>query len=368
VQPIPYFQNLFPGLAGGGLTATQAVYAAVARRCVDNATTSTGQCARGTIGGDNSTDWTSLQDALNDESILGPGAFYHPQYAALATYSTIGSSDYHGATVTLRHRFKSDLAFDLNYTFAKSFDDSSVLEAQAATANFIRNPLNLRLSRAVSNFDVRHNFNANWLAALPFGRGKWLLGNSNRALDAIIGGWQLTGIVRLHSGLPILNGQGAPFELGTWATNWQISSSVVRLRDVKSDNVANVADPTGVNAGLRPNIFADPNAAYRSFRSPRAGEVGDRNILRLPRYFVMDAGLGKTFKMPYAESHSLQFRWEVFNVTNTQPFGVISAMGAAQDPYTGAAGADFGRYFDSQKPVGETRPGRVMQFALRYVF
>lgn len=352
VQPIPYFQNLFPGLAGGGLSATQAVYQLVAR----------------VNGGENITDWTAIQDILNDESILGPGAFYHPQYAALSTWSSIGSSDYHGATVTLRHRFKNDLAFDLNYTFSKSFDDGSALEAQNPSSNFIRNPLDLRAARAVSNFDVRHNFNANWLAALPFGRDKWLFGKSNRALDAIIGGWQLTGVVRLHSGLPIANGQGGPFESGTWATNWQLGSNLVRLRDVKSDNVANVADPTGRNQGLRPNIFADPTAAYRSFRSPRAGEVGDRNILRLPRYFVMDAGLSKTFKMPYAESHALQFRWEVFNVTNTQPFGVIFSMGAAQDPYLDSPGADFGRYFDSQKPVGETRPGRVMQFALRYVF
>ena len=165
-----------------------------------------------------------------------------------------------------------------------------------------------------------------------FGRDKWLFGKSNSALDAIIGGWQLTGIVRLHSGLPILNGQGAPFEQGTWATNWQLSSSVVRIRDVKSDNVANVADPTAQNPGLRPNIFADPTAAYRSFRSPRAGEVGDRNILRLPRYFVMDAGLGKTFKMPYAERHSLQFRWEVFNLTNTQPFGSDLRDGRSPGP------------------------------------
>ncbi len=370
VQAIPYFENLFPSLAGNysvngqtvALTATQAFYRRVARRFVDN------NPSLVPIGGLNTTDWTFVQEVFDDRSVLGPGVFYHPQYAALATFSTIGSSDYHGGTLTLRHRFKSDVAFDFNYTFAKSFDDSSSLEAQAATANFIRNPLDLRLARAVSNFDVRHSINSNWLVALPFGRDKWLFGKANRAADAVIGGWQLTGIFRWHTGLPILNGQGAPFESGTWATNWQISSSAVRLRDVKSDNNPNVADPTGSVAGTRPNLFSDPTGAYRSFRSPRAGEVGDRNILRLPSYFVMDAGLGKTFDMPYAESHKLQFRWEVFNLTNTQPFGVISAMGLAQDPYLGAPGPDFGRYIDSQKPVGESRPGRVMQFALRYVF
>jgi hypothetical protein len=370
VGSIPYFENLFPGLAGNytingqsvALTATQAFYRRVARTFINNDPT------QPRIGGLNTTDWTFVQDVFNDASSLGPGAFYHPQYAALATFSTIGSSDYHGGTFTVRQRLKSDLLFDFNYTFSKSFDDSSSLEAQLATSNFIRNPLNLKLSRAVSNFDVRHSINANWLAGLPFGRGKLLFGNANRPLDAVIGGWALTGILRIHSGLPVGNGLGGPFEQGTWATNWQNASNAVRLRDIKADNNANVADPTGNVEGLRPNIFSDPTAAYRSFRSPRAGEVGDRNILRIPSYFTLDAGLGKTFNMPYAESHKLQFRWEVFNLTNTQPFGVIGALSVAQDPYLGSAGSDFGRYIDSQKPVGETRPGRVMQFALRYVF
>ena len=49
----------------------------------------------------------------------------------------------------------------------------------------------------------------------------------------------------------------------------------------------------------------------------------------------MDAGLSKTFRMPYSESHHLQFRWEVFNLTNTQPFGQVFALSGAQDPYTG---------------------------------
>jgi hypothetical protein len=369
VQSIPYFEHLFPGLAGNysvngqtvGLTATQAFYRRVARMYVNN------NPAQGVIGGRNTTDWTFVQDIFNDSAVV-PNAFYHPQYAALSAYSTIGSSDYHGATFTLRHRFKNDLAFDFNYTFSKSFDNTSVLESQVSNSNFLRNSLDLKLSRAVSNFDVRHNFNANWFAALPFGKGRMFFKGANKAVDAVIGGWQLTGIFRLHSGLPIQNGLGGPFESGTWATNWQIGSNAVRLRDVQADNNPNVADPTGGSAGTRPNIFSDPTAAYQSFRSPRAGEVGDRNILRLPGYFVVDAGLGKTFNMPYSETHKLQLRWEVFNVTNTQPFGVISSMGLAQDPYLGKPGPDFGRYIDSQKPVGETRPGRVMQFALRYVF
>jgi hypothetical protein len=370
VSAIPYFENLFPGIAGSysvngvatPLTATQAFYRRMARAFVDN------NRSLASIGGLNTTDMTLVQEIFDDASVVGPNAFFHPQYAALAAWSTIGTSDYHGGTVSVRQRFANDASFDFNYTFAKSIDDGSTLESQAATSNFVRNPLDLRRQRAVSNFDVRHSINTNWLVALPFGRDKRFGSNMPGAANAVLGGWQISGIFRYHSGLPIANGIGGPFELGTWSTNWQNSSNAVRIRPVEEAHARDVADPTGTTPGGRPNIFADPVAAYQSFRSPRAGEPGDRNILRIPSYFVIDAGLGKSFDLPYAENHKLQFRWETFNVTNTQPFGVITTMGVEQDPYLARPGPDFGRYVDSQKPVGESRPGRVMQFALRYTF
>jgi hypothetical protein len=50
----------------------------------------------------------------------------------------------------------------------------------------------------------------------------------------------------------------------------------------------------------------------------RAGETGDRNPLRFPGFVSLDMALSKSFTMPWNEHHKLQFRWEVFNVTNTQ--------------------------------------------------
>jgi hypothetical protein len=72
--------------------------------------------------------------------------------------------------------------------------------------------------------------------------------------------------------------------------------------------------------------------------------------------------------MWYAEGHRLTFRWEVFNVTNTQRFGTVANLSLNLDPQIGTPSPDFGRYTGSQTPIGESRPGRVMQFALRYVF
>ncbi len=352
VQAIPFFEKFFPGLAGPAtvngatvnLTASQAAYQLHARRAV---------------GGFNDTDFTDIQFNIDDAGIFA-NAFFHPQYAALQTLSTIGFSNYHGAAFSLRQRFKNSFLLDVNYTFAKSMDNGSTLETQRVLSGVIRNSFNPDLEYSVSNFDIRHNFNANWLMELPFGKGRKFFGGINSVADALIGGWQLTGIARASSGLPA----GTPRDT-QWATNWQTQSDGVRLRDVESSPSANV------NGG--PNLFSNPLAAYNSFRNARAGEVGDRNIstLRIPTYFTLDAGLSKSFKLPYAEGHALQFRWEVFNVTNTQPFGVFAtgALSLSPEPFAATtAPANFGKFSGSQTPVGEPRPGRVMQFALRYSF
>jgi hypothetical protein len=348
VPAIPYFENLFPTLGNDffgdpTLSATQAAYFLVAK------------------DGANLTDWTTLQFVLDDaSSVVGPNAFIHPQLATLGVFSTVGSADYHGLSLSVRERFSEDLIVDFNYTLSKSMDDSSALESSTVLGNLVRQAFNLKTQRAVSDFDVRHNINANWLLRLPFGQGKAFLNDLSSVPNAIIGGWQLTGVFRYHSGLPA----GQPFDVGRWATNWQLTSNGVRIRPVSSDNNNNVD-------GF-PNIFANPDAAYRSFRNALPGEAGDRNTLRIPGYINLDLGLTKDFKMWYSETHKLQFRWEVFNVTNTQRPGRIANFSLNQDPFDPSnpegRSEDFGRYIGSQLPVGESRSGRLMQFALRYVF
>ena len=363
VPSIPFFENLYPGLGESllgdpSLTASQAAYF-LAARC------STAGCADGVNDAFDLPDWTFVQAVLDDLSpVVGPNAFFHPQYAALGVFSTVGSADYHGGTFSLRHRFRNDFFLDFNYTFSKSMDDSSDLESAAVLGSLIRQPLDLDAQRSVSDFDIRHNINANWLMSLPFGRGRRFLNDSPSVVNALLGGWQLSGIMRYHTGLPA----GSPFDVGIWATNWQLTSNGARTTPLDAANNPHVLSPDPNDPASYPNIFANPEAAYSSFRNARAGEVGDRNTFRIPSYFVLDAGLSKSFDMWYKEGHELTFRWEVFNVTNTQRFGTISNFGLNLDPQFGGAPGDFGRYIDSQSPVGESRPGRVMQFALRYTF
>src|SRR5581483_8181438 len=272
------------------------------------------------------------------------------QYAAFAAYGTLGSSDYHSAQISLRKRFTKDLSFDFNYTFSHSLDIASGNETSGGLygASFILNPLDLDVNRGHSNFDVRHLINANYIWGLPIGTGKKLFGNVGRVADLLIGGWEMTGIFRYNSGFPA----GAPFDSGRWATNWEISSNGVAIRPIQ-------ASPTRTGD---PNIFSDPTYAYQSYRTPYPGEFGDRNTIRYPGFIGLDAGLYKTFKL-HGEGQKLTFRWEVYNVTNTQHFTGLAGFGLQQNPNLGLTpSSTFGKF------TGIQGQPRQMQFALRLEF
>ncbi|MBK6795839.1 MAG: carboxypeptidase regulatory-like domain-containing protein [Acidobacteria bacterium] len=342
VGNIPYFQNLFPGLAGNfsvlgtttALTATQSAYRRVARSAV---------------GGRNTTDYTFVQLLWDDGLGFGNNLFFHPQYATFATASTLGTSDYHSLQWSLRKRFSKSLTFDFNYTWSHSLDTASFTEQSGSiTGVEVLNPLNLNENRGNSDFDVRHLINANFLYELPFGKGKTFFGNAGKVANAILGGWKLTGIVRHNTGFPI----GDPFDDGRWSTNWNVQSNGRQLTSTQ-------ATPTRSGD---PNLFSNPQGAYTSYRNSLPGEWGDRNVLRGPNFFQIDTGLYKSFGL-WKENTKLTFRWETFNLTNTQAFTGIANFRLAQDPFAGGtAPTDFGKF------TGIQGTPRVMQFALRLEF
>lgn len=320
------------GAGGAGLTNTQAVYEL--------------QPLAG--------DWTYTMQLL--DQIAGSRYFFQGQYDALSAFGTIGSSDYHGGTLSFRQRL-SGVTWDFNYTYSKSLDDASGLQTGGLFGTtFILNAFDLDDSRSVSDFDLRHVINFNGVYDVPIGRGKWIGGGMNKWADAILGGWQLSSIFRWSSGRPYVG----YFDATGWQTNWQIRSFVTATKPVETGTFYGSASNSCTTGCDIPNLFADPDAAYASFRTPHPGETGTRNPFRYPPTWNIDAGLSKSFNMPWAETHKATFRWDVFNVTNT-PF--FNGQSAATIGYTGSsAGTSFGRFTQmSNSP-------RVMQFALRYDF
>src|SRR5689334_10534037 len=360
IPDIPFFNNMFPFMpewwGDTSLTPTQAAYAFIAPEA---------------LGGGDIVDYTFLQllwdDSPNCTSCPfggGPAKFnnmfYQPQFGALSAFSTVAHSNYNSLQLSLRQRLRNDITFDFNYTYGHSLDNASGLQSSGSYgAAFIVNALFPDQNYATSDFDSRHIINANWVIGLPFGRGKRFWSNSSGFVEQAFGGWQSTGIFRWNSGIPIIT----PTDCFVWATNWNVQSAGVRVQPVQSS-------PTRNGPGGQPNVFSDPTAVYRSFRNARPGEVGDRNVLRAPGYISLDMGLYKSFKLPW-EGQALQFRWEVFNVTNTQRFdgNTIADLSLDSDPFRGGNPTpDFGRFTSTQTPLNETKAGRVMQFALRYTF
>ena len=284
------------------------------------------------------------------------GEALNNQMTSMYAWSSIGKSNYNGMQVSLKKQVSQGVQFDLNYTYSKSIDITSGAarlgfsgsDNIGAPGSRLVNAFNPNGVRAVSDFDTTHQINANWIAELPFGRGKHFAANAGRAMDAIIGGWQISGLARWTTGFPFTvdNGQ-------FWATDWDEQGSAQLVAKLKTGAFK---QPDGTVS-----VFANPAAALtNNFIHPFPGGGGSRNALRGQGYAGWDMGLGKRWRMPF-EGHSLQFRWEVFNVPNLHRFNVAAGLGD-NAPNLQQLPSLFGQY------TGLLTNPRVMQFALRYEF
>ena len=290
----------------------------------------------------------------------GFGNYLNNQATSMFAWSSIGKSNYNGLQATLRKQFNNGLQFDLNYTYSKSIDitSSATRLSWASCCNVgapgtrLVNAFDPNGRRGVSDFDTTHQINANWLVELPFGKGKRFAGNAGGFTDAVIGGWQLSGLARWTSGFPFTVDNG-----NFWPTNWD-EQGIAQM--VAKPQTGHFRQANGTIS-----VFANSAAAFADFQHPFPGQSGSRNVVRGDGYAGLDMALDKRWKMPW-EGHSLEFRWEVFNVPNLHRFNVDSGL------QTGSACACIASLQQLPDAFGSytgllTQP-RVMQFALRYEF
>jgi hypothetical protein len=212
---IPYFENVFSGMAAYWGKATGKTFnsntAAMADFAVNqNAPDFGGVTQNIDINIPHNSGISVYNSQLDPQ---GTGAvLMPPQYHELSVYTNNAESFYNGLLISVR-RHKGGVQLDANYVLSKSIDDGSGLESESSLYNgVLPDSFTPRAERAFSDFDLRHNFNANLVYELPVGRGKALGSNLPNWADEIVGGWEITDVTRWRSGFPlgVVNGSWFP--------------------------------------------------------------------------------------------------------------------------------------------------------------
>jgi hypothetical protein len=250
-------------------------------------------------------------------------------FGSVSYQKTIGNSAYNALEVSVRHS-SGPLEFLAGYTFSKSLDESSSL-AEAV------NPLNPRLNRALSAFDLTHNFVASFHYQLPLAR--LLPGHAGFTY-----GWELSGITRFSTGFPVTfyNNNDTSL-LGTIPNG-------VNNNGVDTPNFTPGA--LGINTNGRNGQQAFNTAL---FSLPALGQLGTaaRRFFHGPGIENFDLALQKMFRL--AENKSFALRVEAFNAWNhAQFYGAAAVNGDISSP-------DFGR-------IVSAAPPRLIQVAAKFTF
>ncbi|HEX3559583.1 MAG TPA: carboxypeptidase regulatory-like domain-containing protein [Pyrinomonadaceae bacterium] len=224
------------------------------------------------------------------------------------------TASYNALIARLTRRYAHGLQFDAIYRFSKSID---IVSYEGPTANTNPTyPLDVRQERGPSDFDVRHNFVASGVWDLP------ILRNRKDTAGALLGGWQLSGILTAHTGFP-------------WTP---VVGQCVSTRGPSLCPVRPVAYFGGAGTDTSNDAFINgsnfPGGGARFFST--AAPVGfqlpgiGRNSFRGPRYFDVDMSLAKKFGLPgniFGEGKFLELKanfFNIFNLLNLQPFNFNS--------------------------------------------
>lgn len=238
------------------------------------------------------------------------------------------NSNYNAMVAKVEKRFSKGLTFISSYTLSHSIDQGN--ESLDEDLSGRANEYNLSGERGNSSLDRRHSFISSFSYELPFGRDRLFGSGWNGTLDAVLGGWQVGGIMTFRTGFPFdVSYPGDPQNSGTRNRGDRIASG-------KLDN---------------PTIdkWFDEFAFVQSL--PGVYGTTGRNVLYGPGLGNLDFILAKHFNMPWKEHH-LQFRFEAFNFTNTPHFN--QPVAALRAPNTAT--------------INSADEPRRIQFGLKYSF
>jgi len=338
VPNLPFVENMWPGLANLDFPGSAS---ANYFSCVYNDYGGSYLDCLHALDRNTASSWLNTPNTVSCGQISAHGCytFFPLQGSSMPTWMNAGTAAFHALTFSLRRGLTSGLTFDFNYTWSHSIDDASAAESGAGQQGAaIQNIFNPKEFRGSSDFDMRHNVSANVLYPLPIGRGHTLLSHAHGWLDEIAGGWQISSLLRYHSGIPTTVGGELAYNANYWLSSLAIATAPVSA-GLHTDENGN------------PSMFSSTSIA-NNFADELPGHTGQRAVLRLPGMFLTDMAIVKLFPLPW-EGQRVTFRAEAFNAFNNVNFSNPSL--SLQAPGT------FGEF----QAVSD---GRVMQFALRYEF
>ena len=274
----------------------------------------------------------------------------NPNYQAIQLLGFNGDSYYHGLQLGVTKPYTAGLLFQASYTFSKSIDTNSSVDSVFTNGPFggdRQDPFDSALDRALSDFDVRHNFVANFLWDLPFGNGRLIGRNVTGGLRKLIEGWSAGGILNLKSGFPF--GVALGFDrVGNGIDNTQS----------QRPNLVPGLDFTDVIT-RDPSRYVDPSY----FQLQLAGFYGNspRNGLTGPDLKTVDFTLIK--RTGITDRFETEFRIETFNLFNQTNFAPLSYQNRIifADP-SGLVPQTFGQF------TRTATSARQLQFGLKFLW
>lgn len=357
---------------------------------------------------------------------LVAGTTVQNPYAEIDVKTSGGSDSYNAMQFTLVRRFKDGLTLNSQYSFSRSFGNTSGSNEARTTAQPFGGQIrtsgdfnNYEADRGYNNFDVRHTFNLSAIYTLPFGKSKrfdWgAIGNF------LFGNVDVGAIVNMRSGVPVdvtvvrpdvvaqcVAAAGCAVNTSATTTTTVPVGFVVALPSISAARPMPVGFAAVINAPgggssrqtRRPNLISGVNPYLnngRNFLNPAAfaiptpGTFGDlpRNAFKGPGFSQFDLILNKRFRI--SETMNLEFRTEIFNVLNhanfTNPPSTLNSalpsltfnatanafvLGSGIQPgqaFTlSAAGSTFGLLRSTVSRDVGLGTNRQIQFALRFNF
>jgi hypothetical protein len=276
-----------------------------------------------------------------------------PRLGAVTQFSTGANSRYNGLQLNATKRLGHGLAGQINYTFSRCMDEVSNGGLLQFSAGAVLTPLPGDLARDYGpcDYDVRHNLSGQYVYELP-------LKTRNRRLGYAVNGWQISGTVVWHSGLPFsvlstpysANGNGIVQGGGP-----QFASVVPGVPLYEQNPIPGVTQP-GTIQWLNPNAFVsrvDPSTgACNGGDTPQNCQFGalGRNALRGPDFVWSDFYLTKWLNL--SERLRLRLEGQFFNVFNHPNFGLPSII-LAGIPGKSATQVGFGALtYATSPPTG----------------